>query len=727
MAKKLRYASRKLKRTPPSKLNRQMTLKRKLPYRIVKTTFKKVAVPAAVITLKAHSEASRNIIRKGVQQAKKSTSFDDRYKSSEATAAEHIETASGVTGRAAVNAPKKFKQSIKHTKQGLKKTQKSLRGIKSSVSEVRTGAQAANKAFQQFRQSKFIKNLVSKKAVKAASAKFGTMGVLKVIKGVGTALYHVAQAAHGIITALIGAGGAVVAVLLVVAVAAMFLTSPFGIFFPDEKNTITMQDAIKEINIKYQERVNEIIDAYDDGSVDLIEYSGNRMQWKYVIAIYAVRYSEENGDVMTLDNAMVDRLTKMFFDFHDFDISFSWRDTEHSRLKVMTVNTTTKTMQEVMDSYKFSESDREMVQELLMQNTNDMWVDLLYNISGNGGYALVSVARDQIGTFGGQTYWSWYGYNATNAPSDWSGCFVSWCANEIGYIDQGVFPQFSNAQSGINWFKNNGMWQDATSAPSVGDIIFLDFNQDGIADRCGIVSGIVNDMVKYITGSKKAGDEVLEAAVTLENKYGWTLGYGMLPQLSGLVGDTLEEQCFNYLRKDGYSALAACVVLANFQGECGCDPGIIQTDFGDAVGLMMWTGPNRTTYFNWCDANAYDWRNLETQLYFYSYWLDDVCNGEWGRVSTYRHPDFQILHSTQEFKELSADKYDGDTARALYEGTAMFVDDMERPLETWAAETRRYTYAVQFYHYFVDGSLDGTTQTAWQPFYGNDIGAFHKY
>lgn len=731
MAKKSHYVNRRLRRIPPRKLNRMMTLKRKLPYRIARTTFKKVVVPTAVTAVKAYNEAGNAIVRKGIKQAKDSTSFDNRYKSEESVASGYIGNASESYGKAVVGAPKKFKQSIKHTKQGIKRTKRSISGLKSSASDVRTGTKAVNKAFQQYRQSKFIKHMVSNKAAKAAkaaNAKFAAAGSLKIFKGLGKAAYHLAQAARGLLTALIGAAGAVVPVLLIISAATMLFTSPFGIFFPDEENTITMREAIKQINVRYQERLNEIIDAYDDGSVDLIEYSGNRIQWKYVIAIYAVKYSNENGDVMTLNDKMVGNLEKIFFEFHDFDISFSWRDTEKdSRLKVMTVNTTTKTMAEMMDSYRFSESDREMVQDLLKQNTNEMWVDLLYDISGNGGYALVSVARDQIGTPGGQTYWSWYGYNAANAPSDWSGCFVSWCANEIGYIDQGVFPQFSNAQSGINWFKNNGMWQEATSAPSVGDIIFLDFNQDGIADRCGIVSGIVNDMVKYITGTKRSGDEVLEAAVTLDNKYGWTLGYGMLPQLSGLVGDTLEEQCFNYLRQDGYSALAACIVLANFQGECSCDPGTIQTDFGDAVGLMMWTGPNRTTYFSWCDSNAYDWRNLETQLYFYSYWLDDVCNGEWGRVSTYLHPDFQILHSTQEFKELSADKYGGDVARALYEGTAMFVDDMERPLDTIGAETRRYTYAVQFYHYFVDGSLDGTTQAAWQPVYENDIGVFHQY
>lgn len=319
-------------------------------------------------------------------------------------------------------------------------------------------------------------------------------------------------------------------------------------------------------------------------------------------------------------------------------------------------------------------------------------------------------------------YTTWYGYDSSSAPSDWSGCFTSWCANEVGFIAQGVFPQFSNCMTAIDWFENKGLWQNANTTPNVGDIIFVDFNNDGIADRCAIISEISNGKVKTIMGGP---DTVYEQAFNLDNTYGWIMGYGVLPQISGLMGDTVEEQCYNYLRADGYSELAACAVLANFYGECSCDPSIYSYDYGEAAGIMQWTGPNKYIFFDWCNNNAMDWRNLESQLHFYTYWLDDVNNGEWGRISVGRHPDFQHVYSTEEFKQLSADTYNGDIARALYEGTAMFVDDMERPYDTWGAETRRYTYAVQFYNYLCGGNVDGTTQSAWRPEYANDVGVFH--
>ena len=44
---------------------------------------------------------------------------------------------------------------------------------------------------------------------------------------------------------------------------------------------------------------------------------------------------------------------------------------------------------------------------------------------------------------------------------DWCACFVSWCANECGYIEKGVIPKFAGCTSeGMAWFKAKELWQD---------------------------------------------------------------------------------------------------------------------------------------------------------------------------------------------------------------------------------------------------------------------------
>ena len=46
---------------------------------------------------------------------------------------------------------------------------------------------------------------------------------------------------------------------------------------------------------------------------------------------------------------------------------------------------------------------------------------------------IVSVAQSQLGNEGGQPYWSWYGFESR---VEWCACFVSWCADQCGYIDR---------------------------------------------------------------------------------------------------------------------------------------------------------------------------------------------------------------------------------------------------------------------------------------------------
>lgn len=76
---------------------------------------------------------------------------------------------------------------------------------------------------------------------------------------------------------------------------------------------------------------------------------------------------------------------------------------------------------------------------------------------------IVAVAQTQIGVTGGDPYWSWYGFNSR---VEWCACFVSWCANECGYIESGTIPKFAGCESeGVAWFKTCGLWQEQGYTP----------------------------------------------------------------------------------------------------------------------------------------------------------------------------------------------------------------------------------------------------------------------
>lgn len=135
---------------------------------------------------------------------------------------------------------------------------------------------------------------------------------------------------------------------------------------------------------------------------------------------------------------------------------------------------------------------------------------------GTGNQAIVEVARTQLGNVGGRPYWSWYGFGGR---VEWCACFVSWCANELGYIDAGIIPKFAAVISqGIPWFKERGLWQEAGYIPAPGDIIFFawDGSQTG-GDHVGIVERVEDNVIYTIEGN--SGDACKQKSYPVSSIY----------------------------------------------------------------------------------------------------------------------------------------------------------------------------------------------------------------
>lgn len=160
-----------------------------------------------------------------------------------------------------------------------------------------------------------------------------------------------------------------------------------------------------------------------------------------------------------------------------------------------------KTALEMADEYGFDENQRRQLAELLSDENKELWTQVLYGITG-GGSDIVSVALSQVGNVGGYPYWKWYGFETR---VEWCACFVSWCANECGYISSGIIPKFAGCTSGgMAWFKEHGQWQERDYVPNPGDIIFFDWVSNGLAgdaDHVGIVEKVENGRIYTIEGN----------------------------------------------------------------------------------------------------------------------------------------------------------------------------------------------------------------------------------
>ena len=410
-------------------------------------------------------------------------------------------------------------QPVKQRTASVKEVDKAVRTAETSQRTAQAArstqaAQAAAKAGKQAAES-------GKKAAKELSQK---------------ALQAIIAAGKSLVAAL-GAGGAIaLLVVVVVMLVGILLVSPFGIFFSGGvDNEMTLQQAMGFLNTEFNDRIAEIENtvAHDD-----LRQDGQQAPWKEVLAIYAVKVTtdkENSLEVVTMDEEHLELLRQIFWDMNQIDYTTETyteevtvevpaedsTDEDGVTEEVQTVERTRliitisgKTALQMAEEYGFDQEQLDLLSELLSEEYANLW------FGGPGGSDdIVEVALSQVGNIGGQPYWSWYGFSSRVA---WCACFVSWCADQCGYIETGTFPKFSYCDAGIAWFKSRDQWQPQGYCPSPGDIIFFDWNNNGVADHVGIVESCDGSYVYTIEGN--ANDAVKRLCYSVN--YGGIEGYG---------------------------------------------------------------------------------------------------------------------------------------------------------------------------------------------------------
>lgn len=135
-----------------------------------------------------------------------------------------------------------------------------------------------------------------------------------------------------------------------------------------------------------------------------------------------------------------------------------------------------------------------------------------------GNQRIVDIGLSQVGNVGGQPYWSWYGWESRVA---WCACFVSWCINQAGSSE----PCFAYCPFGASWFSQQGQWaRRGYEHIAPGDVIFFDWEQDGITDHVGLVIG--RDATHVYTVEGNTGNAVKVKAYSLDSNV--IYGYGLM-------------------------------------------------------------------------------------------------------------------------------------------------------------------------------------------------------
>ena len=338
-----------------------------------------------------------------------------------------------------------------------------------------------------------------------------------VAKGVSSAAKAAAGAARSLGTLLLAGGGAALAVALLVCLAGLVVGSAFGIFFSGEDTGTgqTIRTAIAQVNQEYQDKLEEIQASH---TYDTLEVTGSQAVWKEVLAVYAVKTTTDADgvDVASVDEKKIRLLSEVFWEMNQIAASVEARtetvvdtatgedgemvDTEATVTQdVLVITVSHKTAWEMAELLHFDKNQREQLRELLSEEYDGLWNELLYGIAGGSG-DLVAVALSQVGQVGGEPYWSWYGFGSR---VEWCACFVSWCANQCGLLDSGAVPKFAGVGTGVQWFQSRGQWLDGSATPEPGMIIFFKwYGSDSlIADHVGIVERVEDGRIYTIEGN----------------------------------------------------------------------------------------------------------------------------------------------------------------------------------------------------------------------------------
>ena len=433
------------------------------------------------------------------------------------------------------------KKTIKTVGKGSAKTaQKTVKTAERTAKTTVKTAQRTAKAAQKTAQAT-VK--ASQRAVQAAraAARAAVITAKAIAKAIALAVKAIIAGTKALIAAIAAGGWIAVLVIIVICLIGMLLGSVFGIFFSGEDSGtgMSMQTVVQEINTEYDTKLQ---DEKNSVSYDVLEMNGSRAVWKEVLAVYSVKVNTDPDnpqEVATMDESKKQLLTDIFWEMNEISSSTDTKtetvitetDDGHGNI-VETESTVTqtylyitvshKTADEMAAQYSFNEEQKEYLAELLADENNSLWSQVLYGITGTDDQ-IVTVALSQIGTMGGDPYWSWYGFNSR---VEWCACFVSWCANECGYIDAGVIPKYAGCVNGVQWFKDRGQWLDNSAEPTPGMIIFFDWadesGQDGLSDHTGIVQKVENGRVYTVEGN--SGDSVRQNSYPVG--YYEILGYG---------------------------------------------------------------------------------------------------------------------------------------------------------------------------------------------------------
>ena len=214
----------------------------------------------------------------------------------------------------------------------------------------------------------------------------------KAAKEAGKKVLRAIAAAAEKLAAAIGAGGAAaVSVVVVILLVGMLFASPLGILFAGEDTgtEIKIPDAVATLNGEFTDEIYRIMEEHPYDELDMQEGMESAMlqNWRNVLAVYAVKVStdEEHGlDVITMDEEKLQLLREIFFDANKLEYELTTRTVDGEQITTLHISAQIKDAMQMADEYGFTDQQREMLEELLKPDYDDIFLSLIGDYQPDG-------------------------------------------------------------------------------------------------------------------------------------------------------------------------------------------------------------------------------------------------------------------------------------------------------------------------------------------------------
>ncbi len=201
------------------------------------------------------------------------------------------------------------------------------------------------------------------------------------------------------------------------------------------------------------------------------------------------------------------KIINNFFDYSSFDDdiydlikNYDAKMYKNKLGSVLEIKLDKKTAQKYLTNY-FKMNDY-VTLKIVFDKNNYTSIDinkLYYNLNKEKVIRenIVNTALKEVGNTG-EKYWNWYGFNHR---VEWCAVFVSWVANQNGLLNTKV-PKFIWVKIGVDYYKEKSLLKYPSEyKPKNGDIIFFDWNNNGVIDHVGIVEKTDKKYVYTIEGN----------------------------------------------------------------------------------------------------------------------------------------------------------------------------------------------------------------------------------